>query len=180
MKMTKKQIKAMENLIAMSYTMNNKRNVPVGECESKKGYEIMSDCMGVIYSESVPELIKDKRKNTYIYDLIHRELEHGNYQAVDFPFNGTAIQPSKIGKIISGHVIQDGKQHGAIDLSAKEMDARYNSKYVRWAIDMCGKDVTCYLGYTNHAKYPCLYVNSGTMNLDEGIHVIVMPMRKLS
>jgi len=165
MKMTKKQIKAMENLIAMSYVANNKRNVPVGECESKNGYEIMSGYMGVIYPESIPELIKDKRKNIVIYDLIHRELEHGNYQAVNYPFNGIEIQTSKIGKFISDHVIQDGKQRGAIDLSARGMNARYNSKYVKWAIEMCGKDAACYLGFTDHEKYPYLYVNSGTMNL---------------
>jgi len=192
MKVTKKQIKAMDNLIAMSYVENEKRKMPIGECESEVGYEIMSGYMGVIYPEAIPELRKGDRQNTVIYNLIRTQLTKGYYYAVNTPFDGTAIQVSKIGKIIDENKISKGKQRDCIDLSAtertegyfsptfSELKGRFNAKYVKWAIEMCGKNVVCYLGYTDHRQYPYLYVNSGTTNLYEGIHVIVLPCRILS
>lgn len=179
MKVTKKQIKAINNLIAMSYVENEKRKMPIGECESEVGYEIMSGYMGIIYPESIPELRKGDRKNTVIYNLIRTQLTKGYYYAVNAPFDGTAIQVSKIGKIIDAYKHTTKNRASYIDLSTDQENlfGRYNAKYVKWAIDMCGRDAACYLGYTDHKNYPYLYVNSGTMNLYEGIHVIVLPCR---
>lgn len=206
--MTKKQIKAMQDIISdLQYrrdasidAQNEKRaekNEPplpreiVGEQKTPTGYMVLDGCVGVYYHEPVAELPHDDKYDR-ADDILRREisdqLENGDYCLVSFPFSGD-IKASKIREILKqyGESIKLDRGRTVIDLQAKTergetLESRFNVLYVRRAVEALGGSVRLYIGKhrVKAQPYPFLIVvqEDTDFNLDRGTYAIVMPMRR--
>lgn len=205
---TKKQIKAMQDIIAdLQYrkdaslaAQNEERaekNEPplprqiFGEQKTPTGYMVLDGYVGVYYHESVAELPHaDEYELTD--DILRREiadqLDNGDYYLVSAPFDGT-VRASKIRELLKEHSQSSKLDKGRafVDLQAKTecettIESRFNALYVRRAVEALGGTVHLYIGKhrVRSQPYPFLIVtpDENGFNPDNTSYALVMPIRK--
>ena len=200
---TKKQIKALKDIIAnRQYAVNNERAAvneerkkkilpPLepyvcGETKTPTGYQVTDGYAGVYYRDSIPELPHDDSDESS--DLVRNLIsEDGDYLLVTAPFGGV-ISSSKIRqelKANSQSMLFDKLkliQLRAQDSTGREIKGTFNSKYVQRAVEAVGGNVRLYIGFSKVRPMPAPYLivepDDGYYDLDVGkvgIHAIVMP-----
>lgn len=205
--MTKKQIKAMQDIIAdLQYRKDagiaiqnedraakNKPPLPrqiVGEQKTPTGYMVLDGYVGVFYHEPVAEL-PHAEEYELADDPLRREIDdqltNGDYYLVSAPFSGD-VKASKIRDLLKQYAetIKLDKGRSLIYLTADTgndhiIESCFNALYVRRAVEALGGTVCLYIGKHRRKSqpYPFLIVaqEGSNFNLDCGTYAIVMPVR---
>ena len=195
--MTKKQIAALTDIITSAYAIH-KEDVG-GERTNGKAYQVSDGYMGVIYHEEIPadqnpyrkrtvfnELMPYEPEECFVYNMIRRELDGGDYYLITSPCSGE-IQLSKFPSQIRAAQFPSPSGGGikVVELAAvgedgTEMKGIFDVRLVRLAVDAVGGKPRLYIGNNlrNHHPYHFLIVDSGPSicDPDQNNMAIVMPI----
>lgn len=206
--MNKKQTKALQDIaanlqyrkdaqLALEHEARAEKNEPplprhiCGEQKTPTGYAVLDGYVGVYYHHPAAGLPHDDDYDEPA-DMLRREiedqLENGGYYLVREPF-GAEVSSSRIRDLLKEHstslLIEKGRKEiclTAYNEYGHEIKSRFNSIYVRRAVEAVGGKVCLYIGKHRTKRQPCPFLivkqASDPFDLDHGIYAIVMPLNR--